>query len=360
MLLLISCYLGVTILNNKKQYFTIKPNCSQLFKKADSYKKKLDQLNTINTLKTYNVNKELNNRLNNRLKFLLEIYTISHICSGQQVVFDNINDINIDLLERAIKELSVECHKKVLDCYKHKLIYNIKLFISSKIKYYIYNTEAFNRDESNIIPINYFIQTLKKQINENKSILLDDYDSNPLLKTYEDNFLSILLNLTQDISSLDKVQLDVHTNSFLNVYNHIYTIYAKNIDLQKDVNMSIINSNEPTTTLSRDELEQQTIDKKKNIELNGPTDIFSSKYLKDLEDKLLDIYLEDINKVIELIGSSNTNKLNLVEINSIKTFFNNFHKTLTEQERTSNKIKLKIDINVHLLETIKSNNKKYN
>ncbi len=348
-LLFIICYLGVTILNNKKQHFT-NINCNEAFKRAETYKKQL------NSFKTFNVNK----KLNNRLEFLLEIYSISFKCRGQQVAIDNITDIKIEVLEKAIKELSVECHKTILDCYKNKLVNDIKLLISSKLKKYIYNTEAFTFEDNSILPINYFIQTLKDDIDKEKYIPLSDLDSTPLIKKQGDNHINILLNISQEISTLDKIQLDLHTNSFLKVYSYIYTIYVKNSNLQKDVNMSTINVNRTTNKpLSNEELTQQYIDNKEKSESKDPINIFNSTYLQELEDKLLDVYLQDLYKVMELIGSSD-NKLNLVEINSIKTFLNNFHENLTAQENSSTKVNSILGISNDLLDTIKSNNKKYN
>jgi len=348
-LLLIIFYLGVSILNNKTQHFTISINCDEAFKKAEKYK---TQLNLITRL---NIKKGLSDRLN----FLLEMYSISFKCLGQQVAINNVIDINIDVLEQAIDNLSVECHKTILDCYKYKLINNIKSLLSSKLNKYIYNTEVFNRDGNNILPINYFIQSLKKQIDKKKVIPLDEFGSNPLLKKHGDNLINILLNVSQEISSIEKKDIDSDTNSFLKVYKHIYTIYTKNIDLQTDVNMSIIKLNEPTPLSSEDE-RQKSIDDKYNLESNGPTDIFDSKYLIKFENKILDIYLEDIYNITKTIGSTNdNNKINLVEIKSIETFLKNVHIQITDQENSSTQINSIMDIRAQLLENIKSNNNIY-
>jgi len=155
-LLLVNCYLGVTILNNKKkQHFinTNTTNCEKAFKKAEKYKIQLRKFNTLksSSIKILTLEKELNDKL----EFLLELYTLSHTCSGQQIVIDDIKDIKIEILEKAIKELSVDCLKTILECYKHKFIKNIESLVSLKIKKYIYNTEAFTIGDNSILPINY-------------------------------------------------------------------------------------------------------------------------------------------------------------------------------------------------------------
>ena len=102
------------------------------------------------------------------LNKLLELYTVSHTCLGQQIVIDDIKDIKIEVLEKAIKELSVDCHKQILDCYKNKFIKNIESLVSLKIKKYIYNTDVFTVDDNSILPLNYFIKQLQTQMNEHK------------------------------------------------------------------------------------------------------------------------------------------------------------------------------------------------
>ena len=361
-LLLISCYLGATILNNKKkQHFinTNTTNCDKLFKKAEKYKIQLRKFNTLksSSIKILTLEKELNDKL----ELLLELYTVSHTCLGQQIVIDDIKDIKIEVLEKAIKELSVDCHKQILDCYKNKFIKNIESLVSLKIKKYIYNTDVFTVDDNSILPLNYFIKQLQTQMNEHKSILLDELDSNPLLKTYSNNLMNILLNISQEINAIDKTQFDSYSDSFLKVYKYIYNIYNKNIDLQKDVTMSIINSNETTNKpLSNDELTQKYIDNKANSESKVPINIFDLTYLTELEDNLLKVYLVDINKALKLIGGSNSDKINLIKKNSIEPFFENLYSSIIGQDKASNKITKILDISNDLLETIKSNNKTYN
>ena len=343
-------YLGIHILTTKQHF--VSKNCDDYFLKAENYKTKLTK---------FKLNTNLNTKLNDKFFFLLEINTISHKCSGQKLIIDDISKLDIDTLKTYINGLSVDCFAIILNCYKHKLLKDIKSLVIAKLKPYIY--EINDGDTKNV---KYYIDTLKNQININKKIkkkiLIDsNTDSNELLNNYSDNLMNILLNLSTDITSIeDDTKLKASLDSFLKIYKYIYNIFITT-DKKKFIEMVYINENTTTQKpLTNDEITQKYIDEQANNSLeNDNNNIFDSNYLIKLENNILDLFCYDLYNIINKIDTNN-NKIQFIDHDSLLKQFKKLETIFSEQSK-SNDIRTHFsNVGNDLLNKIKKYNTHFN